>query len=254
MKKYIKHKLYMSKRKAGYIPGGYAKRRKIYGPRSGFKGYYSYSKGMKRFKIPMAAGMKALQLIRKIKKEEELKYATFNTNITTAAADTWVITYIGNVTQGTGGNQRIGNKITIKSIQLRHKYIRNALEADGMAMRWAIIIDRRPSGTLATGSQIFDNNTDKACIANINVEPDYKGRFQILTDQTMEITNSINTSKNTRILNPFYIKKDIKIEYKGTAGDIADCQKNALLYCCCTSSASSSSTIQPNIKLRFTDT
>ncbi len=228
------------KRTQGGVGGYFSRRRgRIYGRETAKKtGYW--------------AGVQALNEVRRLKREGEIKEKTANTALTVPLADTWVTQYLNDIDKGTGLNNRIANKIVIKTVQTRTQVQFNAAETGISAIRIAIVYDRNPRGNLAAGANIFTHNSIRG---NINSsDPLYAGRFQILYDEMFEFDYDNSAAGSTNWIYPkWFIKRSMKCEYNETGNGIADCQKGALLFCAVSGSATHDTTINHETKIKYSD-
>ncbi len=198
------------------------------------------------------AGVQALNEVRRLKRDEEIKEKTAGTSLTVPLADTGITQYLNDIDQGTTISTRIGNKIVIKSVQFRAMTSWNALETGVSAVRIAIVYDRKPNGNKADWNQIFDTNKIRGNINSAN--PLYAGRFQVLFDETYEIDyNNIVANSTKRMFPKTFIRRSMKCEYNATGGGIADCQKGALLLCACGSTLSHDLSLAHNTKIKYAD-
>ncbi len=200
------------------------------------------------------AGVTALNEVRRLRREEEIKESNHAGNVTMTLNDQWsTAVYINDIDQGTTAATRIGNKIVMKSIQVRTGCRPDAAETTIGGFRWALVFDRRPRGALAAGAnQIFNGTNTQANIQS--ADPEYAGRFQILHDENIN-WDALPDGVEPRdlLLDPVFIKRNLKTEYNSTGGGIADCQKGSLLILACSNNASHDCVLSFNIKIKFAD-
>lgn len=119
---------------------------------------------------------------------------------------------------GTGASQRIGTKISIKSIELRYKCISTLTTGASQLMRVLLVLDHQPNGVALSLLQVLvtvDTFSPRS-LAN-------RARFKLLHDKTHSI--SASGQDNTTLYNKIYMqfKKPIVVEYNiGVAGNIGD--------------------------------
>ncbi len=201
----------------------------------------------------LQAGVQALNEVRRMKRDQEIKEISVNTTLVTPLAGTWVTQYLNDIDQGNTAATREGNKIVIKSIRSRMVVVYGGAETDTNGVRIAIVYDRKPEGNLATGAMIFDENTIRG---NINsADARYSGRFQILHDEIYPIdyNNSAVGSTHPQTIDPIFIRRSMKTEYNATGGGINDCQKGAILLCSVGLSLTANAELHHNTKFKYAD-
>lgn len=133
------------------------------------------------------------------------------------------------VVQGITQSQRIGRKITIKSIQIRG-FLRfnpgTADHASDLVHVW-LVVDKQTNGAALTGANVFTGTT--ASVAMRNME--YVSRFTVLKHWVWRFqptgTNIAGTEHNDIVqLWEDYLKVNIPIEYSSTTGDVAEIRHN----------------------------
>jgi hypothetical protein len=128
---------------------------------------------------------------------------------------------------GTGTNTRIGDRIRIKSIQLRLLIVPNVLQAGIVEyVRWLLVWDRQPNGALPA-SPLPLLSTAVEIMPNV----DYKYRFEILKDELNIVADdgSVTPVDTSNSIFNFYKKCHKVSQYTGSAGTIADIASGSLL-------------------------
>lgn len=133
------------------------------------------------------------------------------------------------VPQGTDEDERIGNKLVIKSIQMRGTLVyspgasANATDVSHMYL----VLDTQANGAAAGVTDVF--NTNNLALAMRN--HDNQKRFKILKHFTHEwnAMAGVTTAYN-QMAQPysFYTKCNIPINYSGATGAITEIRKNNL--------------------------
>jgi hypothetical protein len=185
----------------------------------------------------------------------ELKYLDTEINLGTVGDS---IIYSGNlpntgqlcnVSQGTGPNQRIGRKITIKSISgqigmqrlvdskgLVPEQPQDGKWTSGQAFVW-LVLDKQCNGTPAAVADIFTFGYTYQSIRNLQ----YSDRFQILAKWSWDMTaiyaygqadagNNFYINDITRTVD-IYKKCNIPIEYSGSTGGLTEIRSNNIFLC-----------------------
>lgn len=212
-----------------------------------------YSRGAmrprrRRRQTTNAKATRALQLLRKFKKEEEVKYCqSFGDTAQIPIGGNWIVNGFGPYTsQGTSITTRIGNKISIKDIVCRGLIKLTALEAVGTTVRVVFVYDRKPAGADTTSANVF--TTDNQVNSGYNIIGANKGRFQIFFDKTFSFT-----STSTQRAFKFFSKRNFPIVYNGNAGTVADLQKGNLLMMACAEANAAAINVDFGWRIRFTD-
>lgn len=162
---------------------------------------------------------------------------------------------INAVPNGTGVTQRIGKKISLKSVQLRC-YVRS----DGPTFvaghgYVAIVYDRRPQGTLPGRDSIY-NGFDPVSMSN----DQWSGRFKILKRWDFDVSGNIASVANVKensveVFNEYVSTKGlVTISKTGGTGAIGDLEQGAL-YLIFGSDQPSGTTLKiyGNTRVRFVD-
>lgn len=228
------------KRRRGQFP--------IYRTRKRGRGRRGYFVVGRRRTTASAKASRALRLIRKFKRDEEVKSAsdgtkTFQINI----GGNWNGEGIGPyLVTGTTSATRIGKKITVKSVALRILIKLSALEAIGTAVRLVVLLDRRPAGQDVVTGTLFANNNQVNSMYKRDREN--RGRFQFIHDKTYTF-GSTNTTKAIKI---FY-NKEYDVLYELNNGNVGDVQKNNLLIFAMAETAVAAINIDYGYRFRWTD-
>lgn len=162
----------------------------------------------------------------------ELKF--FDTNkasTATASAGTIFDDSLCHVPAGTGESERIGRKITIKSINLHTEALLISTASSSNCddgVRMILYWDKQCNGATATVTDILETATYRSFNNLSN-----KNRFRILKDVFIDVscqagagngtTNQFATVGKTR---NFYIKCNIPVEFSSTTGAIAEIRSN----------------------------
>lgn len=159
----------------------------------------------------------------------------------TAVSDTGLITSLALISQGDGRNERVGNKVTLKSVQIRGRWV----SADSpQAVRLLIIKASNSASTAPTIGTLFTDTSDPV-FSPFN--PDWRKHYDILYDQTW----NLHTYEPSALFSVGIWKfKDKKITFQAD-GTTADGQ---LYTVACSDSASvSHPTIYFQSRVRYYD-
>lgn len=207
-----------------------------------------WSRSKKKFvpmstnKLPSAFAVKQIKnvkkSIKKINDKQELKYKDRAVSYQISAVGNF--TLLNDVDIGTTPNDRVGDEITVTSLQFRGFLEKTAtLQFD--TVRVILLWDRQPNGAPPTASTILDDSI----ITSLVFAPyhrQYQKRYKILYDKTSQINSFVydtTLSENEVRRYPISFKRKKlgrMIKYDGTAAGIADIQTNSLyLFTMCTS-------------------
>ena len=106
------------------------------------------------------------------------------------SSSTDVVQSLSNIQQGAGISQRIGNKVSLKSLRLRLRLTPNGPVNDTQVSHARVILfyDRQPNGGYLNVSQILgqslQSNTVAAGTVDDNLNPNLMDRIQIIRDWT----------------------------------------------------------------------
>lgn len=159
-----------------------------------------------------------------------------DTTAVTQLPDTGVINLLNGLSLGTSVTTRIGQKIVVKSIQLRINFtgapFSQTPTVAASKARCMIVWDNQPNTQLPVLSDILENTTAGTGI----VSPQFTGyisRFRILYDKVFNLTNLTAANAPTNIITDFekwYLKTNLLVSYSDTNnGDINDIITGALL-------------------------
>jgi len=140
-------------------------------------------------KIPNKKGLstaskatKALMLVNKLKNQTELKYSAYaqtqNSNWSGAQ-----FSFLNNIGQGTSANNRIGDSIRVKHIDLRFQF--RPANTGALKFPVRIVIWRDYEGvTTVTPSLMFEGGVGTTLAAIKLYDPNYKHDYKVLYDRT----------------------------------------------------------------------
>jgi len=148
---------------------------------------------------------------------------------TYALDTTGSITLVNGVDTGTDFTNRIGRKITIKSILLQGYTETQDTDVAATLCRVMIIQDSQPNGATPTIANIFNAATSSAPLNLTN-----RDRFRVIIDKWFVCgyynkTATFSLGDQTTRLVKKYKKCNIPVTFSGTAATIASIQSNSLL-------------------------
>jgi len=131
---------------------------------------------------------------------------------TTAA--TWALTLINGVAQGTTDSTRVGQRIQMKSLQLRL----TSPSTVNQPVRVRVIYDKNANAAAPTATDVFEADVQNALNQNGTA-----GRFITLFDEKCYTDNSNDTVSIDK-----FVKLDLPVQYSGTAATIASISAGSL--------------------------
>lgn len=172
----------------------------------------------------------------------ERKY--FDTSLNGAISSTPTIdTLVGGMVQGTSDVNRIGSQVKFTALTYNYRFDINA-SASLSFIRVVVGIDYQPNGAHPTVTDVLETGTIPALR-----QKDTGKRFHILSDKVH--TMSINGNRGVYKTN--YINLDLKTEFDGNAGSIADVSTNNLFFIVFSNEPTNSPNAVMNWRLRYID-
>lgn len=162
----------------------------------------------------------------------EWKYldVTINQDINTTAT----YTLLNGLAPGTAANQRVGQKVTIRSLELRLKLTTTAATGVNQVCRYLLLLDRQANGAApaaVTDFLVGQSTTAPRQLAN-------RKRFKLIRDNTFPMGGVLNgagtgSAEPSDRYEKDYVKfkRPLIVEYNaGVAGTIADIASNSLFF------------------------
>ena len=138
------------------------------------------------------------------------------------------VSLLDGITQGIDFDNRIGNVITITSIQLHFEVYANPPTATGVSRRTGrvmIVIDKQPKGVLGTFANLNENASDPLSFRHL----DNRHRFQTVWNSGIWPISDNTGNKDYHHTWSFYCDCNIPVIYQGTTNAIGDITTNSLL-------------------------
>lgn len=164
---------------------------------------------------------------------------------------------VNGMVQGTTASTRLGRKISVKSVQLRHTVTAGTAGGTGNA-KWALVYDRQTNGVAPTWQDVYDNstalgsNSTQAMRNMSNAE-----RFTVLHEEFFDITgNATVPTDDTQRTFSYFRKCNLVTQYNaGVAGSVADIVSGGLFFMVCGSNAAGTAAPSSSgfLRIRFLD-
>lgn len=155
----------------------------------------------------------------------EWKYVDLRITSTTVAGAGLPVLMNG-MAQGTSTSTRIGNRIVIKSFEIRAEFRPSGTVSNNI--RLMVLSDSQVNGSAPVGTNVFANSTFFTSMRNLN----YRKRFKIYIDKPIYISPSGQEGDAAYTHEYYKFRKGLVCEYNGgTAGTVADIATNALFFC-----------------------
>lgn len=182
---------------------------------------------------------------------------TIDTAVSFQAAADQVPLLLNGVAQGSDFNNRIGRKITMKSITVRLVTFCSTLSVSTL-IRYFIVLDTQCNAAAATVTDVFSGTSPNMSTYIMNLNN--RDRFKVLMDKVQRIDVGANTTATPGIPNRSFIKKYIKLNtpvtFGGTGATVGSLITNSLLLFVSSDSLIADGnkyTVAGNIRVRFTD-
>lgn len=130
--------------------------------------------------MPRRKDRQIMKRISKLESNVQLKIHDYNITISAGYDSPFILT-LNDVTQGDNDTERIGDKITMKRLELKGAFFQGA--STSTLARLMIIYDT--NNTITAGTQIF-NASDQTAVFSPKVW-DYRSNYKILFDRTLSI-------------------------------------------------------------------
>lgn len=163
-------------------------------------------------------------------------------------ADTPQYLSMCSMSQGTTGTTRVGDKITIRSLAFRGSvYLSEApAETTMTTFRILFVVDRTPNGATSTWTNVLHN---ASVYSFMNLDRQYKGRYQVIYDQTFHCPIDSDFKKEFKGFKKF----NLVVGYNGNAGTVADIQKNHLFMMVQSTGNTQNAELEGFFRIRYTD-
>lgn len=149
-----------------------------------------------------------------------------------------------NPLQGSKISERIGDRITVRSIQLRAIcYIANQTSSVPIPdiIRVAVIHDRQCNGALPLASDIYSGATPTILSF---LDPDHFGRFSVLRNEIIPLSPPAAAGATAtyiwsgqNVILDWYIPCSIELRFKGSTGVIGDLTRSNIVLATCSNIA-----------------
>lgn len=188
-----------------------------------------------------AIASRALRVARSVTKKIEYNHKVYNANISPSNAGT--VLALSAIAQGDGDNERVGDKITARSIMGRITCILNSTSAY-TTYRFILVQDKQQVGD--TTPSISDILQSVSTLSALNTTT--PGRFKVLKNWFFMQDTTKGSTKTIQ----FYKKLNSNLRYNGTAS--TDIQKNGLYFVFLTDvPALASPAVSYNMKIGYAD-
>jgi hypothetical protein len=149
----------------------------------------------------------------------------------TSVVDTGGINPCNWVIQGADVNNRVGSKVTMKSLSVNLTF--SCVTSLGNSIRIMVVLDKQPNGLPLARAELFQVAglaTDFISPTNIS----WRGRFRVLRDEVHDFAESGSAPMVSQYTYKTYVKKIITTDYKSSTGfgQVGDLSTNAIYLLC----------------------
>lgn len=165
-------------------------------------------------------------------------------NPTTAG---YITSPLGIIANGSAANQRVGNKITVKSYQAKGTITLDPATATGYAhVRLLVVLDKQANATLPSVASMFPAGADYLISG---LSPSVWDRYSILTDKNYLVSNASRQS----IFFNVYKKLNMGVDYADATTAIPGTNAIHVIWISNETGAGNPPTVIWNERIRYTD-
>ncbi len=169
-------------------------------------------------------------------RDSELKFLDTDQDDAVVAIGGVIFDTINGIPQGTDQSERIGRKITLKSINMHYEVslpaVNGAASPDGGdVVRMIVYLDKQCNGAASTSADILAGGADHQAfraLANTSRYIVFMDKFIDINRKTLCSTQNADTFDHSRqfISGKFYKKVNIPLEYGGVGATVAELRSN----------------------------
>lgn len=180
----------------------------------------------------------------------EWKY--LDTPLSSTMNTTTTMTLLNGMQQGPGASQRVGQTITLRSLEIRGYCAADTQAVNGQIVRYLVFLDRQANGAVpAAATDILSTNN----VAGMRALT-YRKRFKIILDKTYQLGIFAGDESQAHFHHYLKFRRPIKQEFNvGNAGTVADIATNSmyLLVLGTEAPGNTDALYAMNVRLRYTD-
>lgn len=186
----------------------------------------------RRTRRNVSTAVKALRLARRAwnSSDHERKFLDGQFNaLDVEPAVTAVLFFVNGIAEGVSENQRIGERVRLKTLDLRFQFDKSAANVNASTTcRFTILWDRQPNGGLATVAQVLETVTGTNNVLDMcsPYNAQNRKRFQVLKDARFTLNDGHNESRVFHWRVPLRNKTP---QYNGAGAAIGNVNTGALL-------------------------
>lgn len=160
--------------------------------------------------------------------------------------NTPAIVLLSNTGTGTSEQDRIGNSILARNVNIRFSYTPNFTSVAFQLYRVILFVDKQQAGTAPTAAQLFQTPSNLDTPFNKN----FTDRFAILKDKRFNIAQQ---GSQTMSVQKWFRKLEFHIRYVGTSSASASMGNNSLYLLLWSNAVTNPPTYNLYSRLNFTD-
>lgn len=143
-------------------------------------------------------------------------------------------------------NQRVGRKITIRSLEMHYSIFADVDQSEPELCRIMVVFDRQANGTQPAGTDIL---TASSVYAPKNLNN--RERFLILKDDLVSVQRQ---TEKSQVVSKWYFRTALPVVYNaGVAGTYADIASGSLWVCVVGTTATDYPLIKGFLRVRYSD-
>lgn len=215
----------------------YYRRRRPYRRRRRFYRKKSNAKGIDMWSLAKKAATSMIKMY----VNTEKKYT--DNNVTGTISTTATIGSLSALSQGTSAITRVGDQVKFTNF-MYNMICSQHPSATETSLRVLIGVDYQPNGAVPAATDVLEAATVVG-LRDIGTGR----RFHIFSDRVY----NMSSSGTTRVHDTIFRKINIKTEYNGNLGTVADVSSNNLFYLIISDEATNSPTVQFQFRQRYID-
>lgn len=157
----------------------------------------------------------------------------------------WSAYYVPGMVKGTGVNNRIGNQVYAKSLEMKILFARDSAGAAVQRVKWVVVKERDPVNAAPIATEVFQFNNVFEAPRNL----DYLRSYEFLGEGVCVLDSAANNAMQVNKTIPL----NFVMKFSGNAGTVADVTENSIFILAWGDQAANKPTINGFYRLAFYD-